>query len=139
MGLNVDGSGEALGNRVPLGTAVCSTCHIVLSVPFSLLLTLSLSLLISIPLARSGSLSRSVVCSLSFFLLPPSPLRCGGSLSLSFFLLSLFFSLARLLSFSLANRTYISLILSPNPPTPPLSFSLFHATVVDLSALRRCV
>jgi len=140
MVLNLDGLWEACGNRVALGTYVCSTCHIVHSVSSSFLRPVSLSCWSQFPL-----LSLSVVISLSFSL-PQNRTLLRAMVVLSLFLSpcfhSPFFLFARLLSFSLANRTSNSLILSPTlPPTLSLSLSptVTHATVMDLSALRRCV
>ena len=139
MLVNVDGYGEARGNCVPLNTAVCSTCRIVLSVHFSFLRALPLSLSISIPLARS--LSHSVVLSFSIFL--PLSLFCAPwwfSPSLSFFLSvshSTFVSLARSFSRSMTGPLTLLFSLPHTPPT--LSFSLSYATVMDLSTLRSCV
>ena len=89
---------------------VCSTCHIVLAVPFSFLRTLFLSFRSQFP-----SLSLSVVlCLFLSFSVPLLPAVVGFS-----FCLSLSFSLARSLSFLLPNRTFNSFILSPTPPFPP--------------------
>ena len=117
-----------------------SVCHWYLCVYYvshctlcpSLFLAYSVSVVsISIPLA----LSLSIVLSLSFSL-PQSRVLLRAVVGLSLFLsscLSLSFSLARSLFFSLTNRTFNSLILAPNPH-PTLSFSLSHATVMNLSA-----
>ena len=106
----MDGWKEALGNRVPtgvpLGTAVCNTCYIVLSVPFVFFRNVSLLLLISISLARSLSQAHWIISSLSFFLLPALSFTLWW-VSLSFFLISLTLLYSRLLT----NRTSNSVIL----------------------------
>ena len=85
--------------------------------------------LIAIPLA----LSLSVVLALSFSL-PQNRTLLRAMVVLNLFLSACFhfpFSLlARLLSFSLANRTSNSLILSPTPPPHSFYVPLSHATVM---------